>query len=250
MFSKYFRFPLSINVHVLSFTSLKNLLSYKNLDIAEAKTMVRPRLDFKPSPHILHILPSKDLKNSTLPRILDICEGKDTIGLTHNGIVDQQSKKYSKDWIVLKEVSYQGYVFDLLAFNPKTKEIEICEVEFSCAVPKEKLEFAKGLGNVKIFRPYGDNYRVPPKDFQMLIDALGDPVRVAIVETLCEEGNLTHANIFSALKMQPLRDSGKFGYHLRVLLKSGLIFKTKDEKYGCSEKGARIIEFFRKLNTK
>lgn len=166
---------------------------------------------------------------------------------THDEIVNHERKKYGEDWLTFTEISYGGYIFDLIAVNLKTKEVEFLEVDFTHNTSKDKIEFAEKLGKVKIFRPLGE--KVTTKDYQRIIDALGDPKRMAILEALFDKGNLSYSEIARMLKYNPRYDAGLFGYHMKLLTKNKLVFKNQQGKYENSEKGKRIITFFRDLDS-
>ena len=167
--------------------------------------------------------------------------------LTHEAIVNREKRKYDKDWLTFTEIAYGGFIFDLFAFNPKTKEVEITEVDLSSVTPPEKIKFAESFAKIKIFRSLG-NTKIQRKDFQSLIDAVSHPIRVSILEALYDNGTKTYSELAQYLRFDLYRKSGSWAYHFKLLNESKLILRDNYEKYGISQKGQRIIEFFRELN--
>jgi len=168
------------------------------------------------------------------------------MGLTHDQIVQREKKKYSSDWIVLTEVTYGNYRFDIFAFNPKTKEIEIVEVEVASQTDQRKLQFAETLGKVKVYRNLRE--KILPKEFQIYIDALSNAIRMAVLEILHDQGKQGYSELLHLLHFNSAGDSGRFAYHMKLLLNSGLVQKVEG-KYGCTLKGDKILAFFRNFET-
>ena len=96
------------------------------------------------------------------------------MGLTHNSIIRREQKKYNSDWLTFKELQYGNYRFDLFAFNPKTKEIEITEVDVAAQSDEKKIEFAKTLGKTRVFRNMGE--KIIPKEFQIFVKAASNVI--------------------------------------------------------------------------
>lgn len=165
--------------------------------------------------------------------------------LTHDQIVQREKKKYGNDWITFTELSYGGYRFDLFAFNPKTKEMEIVEVDVASSTEEEKIKFAQSFAKVRVYRNLGD--KIIPKDFQSLINALANPIRIAMLEILIDQGSHRYSDLLHVLKFKPNDDAGKFAYHIKLLYETELIIKNNDGKYACSAKGVKLLEFFRNL---
>lgn len=169
---------------------------------------------------------------------------------THSSIIQRERKKYAKaGWVTFTEFRYQHFLFDLVAFNPKTKELEIIEVDVAHETPKEKLEAAKKIGKVKVFRPFAGLKRtkISPKKTQQILNALASPIRIAILEILYDH-EMRFTDLASKLGMQLSRDAGRFNYHLGILKKNKLITQSETLKWQISSKGQKILDFVRKLD--
>ena len=164
---------------------------------------------------------------------------------THDRIISKIAEKYDNNWIVWKELFHNNYRFDLFAFNPKTKEVEITEVDVGNSTNQEKINYAKSLGKLKIITV--DTHPIEPKKIQRILNALGNPIRIRILEILKNQGYIKYIDLVVAVKMQPTKDAGKFAYHLNFLLKTHLI--KKDEKfYHITSKGLSILDFCKYLD--
>lgn len=167
------------------------------------------------------------------------------MGLTHDSIIKREQEKYGPDWLTFRELTYDGYRFDLFAFNPKTKEIEIVEVDLSSASCEQKLERAKTLGKLRVFRNFGE--KIVPKRFQMTLKAISNVTRLTMLEFLYTEGKMRYTDIALRMKVDLSKEAGRFTYHLKQLLSSGLIGADKEGYYVISAKGAQIVDFCREL---
>ena len=167
------------------------------------------------------------------------------MGLTHDSIVIRERQKYSKEWLTFREITYEGYRFDLFAFNPKTKEIEITEVDHAAQTDPKKLKFAESIAKVKVFRNMQDKIAI--HDYQDLIKVLANPVRIAIIEVLINEGSRRYSDLCTAIKMLPAVDAGRFAYHLKLLIATNLVTTDQAGSYVCSPKAVKILQFFREL---
>ncbi|RLB79675.1 MAG: hypothetical protein DRH17_13430 [Deltaproteobacteria bacterium] len=167
---------------------------------------------------------------------------------THESLLLREQKKYSKKgWMTLREVNYKGYIFDLVALNPETRELHIIEIDLAHETPKDKIDFARKLGTLKIFRPYANlGNKIKYKSIQPLLNALANPIRISILEILSNE-SLRYSQILTNLGFKPSKDGGRFGYHLRLLLNNRLIVENRNKKYEITEKGLKILEILRKL---
>jgi len=59
---------------------------------------------------------------------------------------------------------------------------------------------------------------------------------------------LPYTEIMSSLKLDPVRDAGKFVYHLKSLTEAGLISPDKrTKKYETTELGEMVVHFARDL---
>ncbi len=81
-----------------------------------------------------------------------------------------------------------------------------------------------------------------------IFDAASAPLRMQVLRLLSTKGALPYTEIMSALKLDPVRDAGKFVYHLRSLTEAGLISSDKRaKKYEITELGDMVIHFARDL---
>ena len=166
---------------------------------------------------------------------------------THKEMVKQEVAKFSKEWLVQTEVPYGGYIFDILAINIRTKDIEIVEVDLSNDTEEKKIEYGKTLGKVRIVRNNDKGgFRIPPEAFQPMIKGIDDPMRIAILQLLANCGPHKYSDIMYKLHLVPKKDMGRFAYHLRLLLKNNLV-SPNDGKYEITQKDTKILVFFREL---
>src|SRR3989449_8007091 len=81
-----------------------------------------------------------------------------------------------------------------------------------------------------------------------VLDAASAPVRLQILKLLASKGPLPYTEIMTTNKLDPIRDAGKFVYHLKTLKKAHLVAVEKGtKKYGITELGERLVEFSRDL---
>ncbi|MEM3677531.1 MAG: anaerobic ribonucleoside-triphosphate reductase [Candidatus Bathyarchaeia archaeon] len=81
-----------------------------------------------------------------------------------------------------------------------------------------------------------------------ILDAASSPVRLAILKLLSSRGPLPYTEIMFAVNLDPVRDAGKFVYHLRSLVDAGLIrLDRKSKKYLSTELGEMVVKFSRDL---
>jgi len=82
-----------------------------------------------------------------------------------------------------------------------------------------------------------------------IFDAASAPVRLQILRLLSTKGQLQYTEIMFQLKLDPVRDAGKFVYHLRSLTDAGLVtLDKKTKKYEVTELGRMIVTFARDLD--
>jgi hypothetical protein len=167
------------------------------------------------------------------------------VNLTHKQLVAKEEKKFGKDWITFTEFGYGGYIYDIFAFNPLTHEFRVVEVDLTSKTPPDKIKFTETFAQLKIVYAYDGRTEIPlpTKTFNPIMKTLSSPVRVGILEYLSEEGKSTYTELMLYLKMSPLRDAGRFAYHIHFLMRSGLIIKNPD-CYEISEKGTKILALF------
>ena len=81
-----------------------------------------------------------------------------------------------------------------------------------------------------------------------VLDAASAPVRLHVLKLLVSKGPLPYTEIMYEAKLDPVRDAGKFVYHLKTLRKSGLVSIEKGtKKYSITELGKILVEFSRDL---
>jgi anaerobic ribonucleoside-triphosphate reductase len=81
-----------------------------------------------------------------------------------------------------------------------------------------------------------------------VLDAASSPVRLRMLKLLSSRGPLPYTEIMFAVNLDPVRDAGKFVYHLRSLVDAGLIrLDRKSKKYLPTELGEMIVRFSRDL---
>ncbi len=82
-----------------------------------------------------------------------------------------------------------------------------------------------------------------------IFDAASAPVRLQILRLLSTKGSLQYTEIMFQLKLDPVRDAGKFVYHLRSLTDAGLVaLDKKSKKYEVTELGLMIVSFARDMD--
>jgi anaerobic ribonucleoside-triphosphate reductase/predicted transcriptional regulator len=81
-----------------------------------------------------------------------------------------------------------------------------------------------------------------------VLDAASAPVRLHVLKLLVSKGPLPYTEIMYEAKLDPVRDAGKFVYHLKTLRKVGLVSIEKGtKKYSVTELGKIVVEFSRDL---
>lgn len=79
-----------------------------------------------------------------------------------------------------------------------------------------------------------------------VFDAASSPLRMQMLRLLTSKGPLSYTEIMFSLKLDPLRDAGKFVYHLRNLQEAGLLAYDKEsKKYSLTELGGIVVDFAR-----
>jgi ribonucleoside-triphosphate reductase (formate) len=73
-------------------------------------------------------------------------------------------------------------------------------------------------------------------------------VRLHVLKLLVSKGPLPYTEIMYEAKLDPVRDAGKFVYHLKTLRKAGLVSIEKGtKKYSITELGSILVKFSRDL---
>ncbi|MEM2473383.1 MAG: winged helix-turn-helix domain-containing protein, partial [Candidatus Bathyarchaeia archaeon] len=71
-----------------------------------------------------------------------------------------------------------------------------------------------------------------------VFDAASSYIRMEILKLLNVKGPLPYTEIMAAVNLDPVRDAGKFVYHLKSLIAAGLIsLNEKEKKYNVTELG-------------
>jgi ribonucleoside-triphosphate reductase len=81
-----------------------------------------------------------------------------------------------------------------------------------------------------------------------VFDAASSPIRMEILKLLNGKGPLPYTEIMATVKLDPVRDAGKFVYHLKSLLGAGLISLNEEtKKYNVTELGRMMVNFARNV---
>jgi ribonucleoside-triphosphate reductase (formate) len=81
-----------------------------------------------------------------------------------------------------------------------------------------------------------------------VFDAASAPLRMQTLRLLSTKGPLPYTEIMSSMKLDPVRDAGRFVYHLKSLAEAGLISTDKrTKKYEISELGEMVVHFARDI---
>ncbi|MGA2783845.1 MAG: anaerobic ribonucleoside-triphosphate reductase [Candidatus Bathyarchaeia archaeon] len=82
-----------------------------------------------------------------------------------------------------------------------------------------------------------------------IFDAASAPVRLQILRLLSMKGQLQYTEIMFQLKLDPVRDAGKFVYHLKSLTAAGLAtLDKKSKRYEITELGHMVVSFARDMD--
>jgi DNA-binding transcriptional ArsR family regulator len=166
----------------------------------------------------------------------------------HNNIIEDLLREYrEKGWLAFSEVRYGKYIFDIMAFNPETREVEVVEVVVANEVDNEKLKFAEKLGKVRIVRPFEREEEVKMIERERDLGVLGSPIRFKILEALSTR-KLNYIKIYDMIgyERKGSKRSGKLAYHLKLLLNAGLI-KKEGNMYSITERGIKILYLLKEV---
>ncbi|MEM0058002.1 MAG: anaerobic ribonucleoside-triphosphate reductase [Candidatus Bathyarchaeia archaeon] len=76
-----------------------------------------------------------------------------------------------------------------------------------------------------------------------VLKAVSSAVRLQILSLLFDRGELSYTELMNFLKMSPSRDAGRFAYHLRFLLRTGLVeVDANSKKYRLTDLGFMVLE--------
>lgn len=77
-----------------------------------------------------------------------------------------------------------------------------------------------------------------------VLKAVSSPLRMKMLNFLLERGPLSYTEIINLLRLSPVRDAGRFAYHLKQLLKMDLIEPdVETKKYRLTELGRKVVDF-------
>lgn len=81
-----------------------------------------------------------------------------------------------------------------------------------------------------------------------ILDAASSPIRLEILKLLSRKGQLPYTEIMFAVDLDPIKDAGKFVYHLNSLSDTSLInINKKNKKYSLTDLGEIVVSFSRDL---
>lgn len=81
-----------------------------------------------------------------------------------------------------------------------------------------------------------------------IFNSASSQIRLQVLKLLDTKGAMPYTEIMFSLKLDPVRDAGKFVYHLKNLMEPGLITLDKEKKrYSITELGRLIVKFAREL---
>jgi hypothetical protein len=177
------------------------------------------------------------------------------MGATHDILIARAASKYGSDWLTLKEVTLENFRFDLLAFNYKTKEIEITEVDVHHTSSPEKISFGKSVGSFRIincktkFKIRRNNGATTVLKKYSALDALSHIQRTTMLEVLQVRGSQRYSDLITLMGLDSSRDAGMFAYHLKILVGSDLV-SNKNNLYDISIKGKKALELLIEIDRK
>ncbi|MEM2386249.1 MAG: anaerobic ribonucleoside-triphosphate reductase [Candidatus Bathyarchaeia archaeon] len=84
-----------------------------------------------------------------------------------------------------------------------------------------------------------------------VLKAVSSAIRLQILNLLSDRGELSYTELMNLLKLSPSRDAGRFAYHLRFLLKAGLVEVAEDsKKYRLTDLGKMVLEVAEEIEKK
>jgi ribonucleoside-triphosphate reductase len=76
-----------------------------------------------------------------------------------------------------------------------------------------------------------------------VLKAVSSPLRLQILNLLFDKSALSYTELMNSLKMNPSRDAGRFAYHLKFLLKAGLVeVDVEAKKYFLTDLGKMVLD--------
>ncbi|MEM2419780.1 MAG: anaerobic ribonucleoside-triphosphate reductase [Candidatus Bathyarchaeia archaeon] len=84
-----------------------------------------------------------------------------------------------------------------------------------------------------------------------VLKAVSSAIRLQILNLLFDRGELSYTELMNLLKMSPSRDAGRFAYHLKFLLKAGLVeADVESKKYRLTDLGSMVLEVAEEIEKK
>lgn len=76
-----------------------------------------------------------------------------------------------------------------------------------------------------------------------VLKAVSSPLRLQILNLLFDKSTLSYTELMNELKMNPSRDAGRFAYHLKFMLKAGLVeVDVEAKKYYLTDLGKMVLD--------
>ena len=76
-----------------------------------------------------------------------------------------------------------------------------------------------------------------------VLKAVSSPLRLQILNLLFDKSALSYTELMNQLKMNPSRDAGRFAYHLKFMLKAGLVeVDVEAKKYYLTDLGKMVLD--------
>jgi ribonucleoside-triphosphate reductase len=76
-----------------------------------------------------------------------------------------------------------------------------------------------------------------------VLKAVSSPLRLQILNLLFDKNALSYTELMNELKMNPSRDAGRFAYHLKFMLKAGLVeADVEAKKYYLTDLGKMVLD--------
>lgn len=151
------------------------------------------------------------------------------------------AKLRSEGWVCETQYRYDNHIFDIFAYNPRTKDTKVIEVQMG-GQPKPQ------LGSL----PFQVEYIFPEKPkssreiesvARKILSALSSPTRINMTLAM-EELPRSYIELYPFVGVS----KGLIAYHLRKLVRGGLI-KRVGGKYEVTDLGKNILSFLRTAET-
>ncbi|KAG2477125.1 MAG: ArsR family transcriptional regulator [Nitrosopumilales archaeon] len=100
----------------------------------------------------------------------------------------------------------------------------------------------------EIAEPRGDLLQSTSKRVRMIFSVMASPNRIDILRILNSKGPLTYSELKSLAGFKSKKESGKFAYHLRKLLRQSLVALNKSERrYTITNLGKLVLSLARQI---